>query len=75
MPDLGLHVVLLPPFRSILDFYSPGPEADTLPGAENARIMQASPYTTGSIFALFVLPALIIAAAIVFAVLLKEKGE
>lgn len=37
--------------------------------------MDPGPYTPGSIFSLFVLPALIIAAAILFAILLKEKGE
>jgi|GEM_PF-4059448 len=37
--------------------------------------MEASPFTAGSIFALFILPGLIMGAAIVLAVVLKEKGE
>ena len=38
-------------------------------------MMECNPFTAGSIFALFVLPGLIIAAAIVLAAMLKEKGE
>ena len=37
--------------------------------------MNANPLTTGSIFALFILPGLIIAAAVILAAVLKEEGE
>ncbi len=37
--------------------------------------MNGSPFSAGVIFALFVLPALIIAASIVLVLLLKEEGE
>jgi hypothetical protein len=37
--------------------------------------MESSAYSLGSIFALFILPALIIAASVILAALLKEEGE